>query len=130
VIALLARLSEAEQNAAQVCLTLTEAIDGHPMVAVLRDRATVHDARRHALGKLIEQLGGSAPNDAECRDILARAYDEARGVDSVAGAKRVLQVLNHDLRAEYDSALQNKQLEPAQRSALAGLAPPELPAGA
>jgi hypothetical protein len=38
-------------------------------------------------------------------------------------------VLNRELRSEYDSAVQSEQLEPAQRSALAGLAPPELPAG-
>ena len=34
VIALLARLSEAEQNAAQVCSTVSAALDGDPMVAV------------------------------------------------------------------------------------------------
>ena len=128
VIALLSRLSEAEQNAAQVCSTLPAALGDDPLVAVLQDRAAVHTARRQALGKLIEQIGGSAPTDAECRDILVRACDEAGHAESTADAKRVLKVLRAELRGEYDAGLQSKQLDPAQRGALANLAPPALPA--
>lgn len=124
VTALLSRLSEAEQNAARVCIELLAAVEDESLVDVLRDRGAVHAARRQGLAKLIERIGGSAPTDAETRDILVEACDAAPHATSDADAKRVVRTLRSELHAEYAAALQNPHLTQAQRSALASFAPP------
>src|SRR5512147_2111555 len=60
VIALLARLSEAEQNAVQAYSTVEPALQDTSFASVVRDRRALHQARREALSNLIEALGGSA----------------------------------------------------------------------
>jgi hypothetical protein len=128
LVALFARLSEAEQNASSLCNRMLPALGDAELADVVRDHAGLHAARREALGKLIGRLGGSPPTDAECRVILSDASDAAQHVLSSADATRVLTQMRRELGAEYDAALQNPRLDETQRSALAALAPMQAPA--
>ena len=123
LVALVARLSEAEQNAGSLCASMAARLDDDELAEVLRDRSDLHQARRQALGKLIERFGGSPPTDAECRTILTRTSDAADPADSTADVERALEILRDELGGEYRAALAHERLEEAQRSALSALAP-------
>ena len=123
IVALLARLSEAEQNASRTCTHLAQVVEDDELGGVLRDLAELHTARRHALGKLIERFGGSPPTDRECRTILTRTSDAAEVVRTSAAAERVITQMHEELGAEYTAALKNERLDDGQRAALAALAP-------
>ena len=127
-VALLARLSEAEQNASSACTRMLAALEDDEYADVVRDLSDLHAARRQALGKLIERFGGSAPIDRECRDLLVQGTDAAARARNAKEAQQALGVLRRELAAEYAAALQNAGLDEAQRTALAALAPdPNLP---
>lgn len=123
IVALLARLSEAEQNAASICLHMAAALSEDELADVVHDMGTLHAARRQALGKLIERFGGSPPTDSECRMILPQASDAAELVQTSADAERVVTLLRKQLAEQYDEALRTKCLDDAQRAAVAALAP-------
>jgi hypothetical protein len=119
-VALLARLSEAEQNASSLCLRMLPALtDAGPV----REHADLHAARRQALGELVERFGGSPPTDADCRVLLTRAADAATQVVSADDAQRVLTTMREELAAEYASALATERLDAPTRAALRALAP-------
>jgi len=122
-VALLARLSEAEGNASRICKQVAPLLGADPFAELVHDHGELHNARRQALAKLIERIGGAAPTDAESRVILTQSCDAAGHVVSVRDAKRVLNVMRSELGREYDAALQNRELDTTQRSALADLVP-------
>jgi len=122
-VALLARLSEAEQNASQACAQLAPLLEDDEAAEVVRDVGDLHAARRQALAKLIERCGGSAPTDRECRDILTQTTYETTQARTAEDAGRALDVLQRELAAEYATARQSPHLDEAQRDALAALAP-------
>jgi hypothetical protein len=122
-VALLARLSEAEQNASQACLRAAQIVTTGPLGPTLLEHADIHEGRRAALAKLIEKLGGSAPTVAECRLILPAGSDALDRADSARSAVDALKLMRDELSAEYSAAIDGDQLDAAQRGALAGLAP-------
>src|SRR5688572_11294883 len=70
VVALLAQLVEAEENARRACATVAERLEDESVADRVRADAATHQARRAALGELIEGLGGSAPRADEVRQLL------------------------------------------------------------
>jgi hypothetical protein len=123
-VALLARLSEAEQNAHEVCSALQSQLGADPLAETVREHAALHAARRAALGELVERLGGSAPTPEECRPLLSGALYAAEAATSAEQAKQSLLRMREELRAEYAAALdapEGAHVPPAQRDALAAL---------
>jgi hypothetical protein len=123
IIALFARLSEAEQNASQACSKIAQIVTEEELANRAREDAATHEARRQALGKLIEALGGSAPRLNECREILIRGAEAAASALSDISAMEALKVIRDELGAAYDEAIRCPLLDDKQRASLAQLAP-------
>lgn len=122
-VALLARLSEAEQNASSLCRQMQPALSDAALSQLVREHVDLHAARRQKLGELVERFGGSPPTDAECRVLLTRAADAAGHVVSADDAQRVLTTMREELAAEYASALATERLDAPTRDALRALSP-------
>jgi len=123
VIALLGRLSEAEHNASQICLTAASVLSDPRAQSRVRDDALMHQERRHALENLIEALGGSAPTISECREILASGLDAVALARSDGAARQALHTMRRRLSDEYEDAMRSPEINESQRAALRDLAP-------
>lgn len=123
LIAQLAQLSEAEQNASQACSMVTTMLGNDPFADIVRDHAGLHEARNQALGKMIERLGGSAPRVGECRELLTDGLAAVARADSKATARQALKIVRDELRAMYDAAIESGSFDAEQREALSTLAP-------
>jgi hypothetical protein len=125
-VALLARLSEAEQNAHDVCSALQSQLGADPLADTVREHAALHADRRAALSEMVERLGGSAPTPEECRPLLSGSLYAAEAATSVEQAKQSLLLMREELRAQYAAALDAQELpqvSKAQRESLAALLP-------
>jgi hypothetical protein len=88
-----------------------------------RDAAQTQEARREALGQVIEALGGSAPRSEECREILTHAAQAIACAGSDPGAAMAaLRAMQDELGAAYAAALRSPRLDAAQRASLVELA--------
>ena len=125
VVAVLARLSEAEENARRGCARLAGIVGDETLAEELRDDASTHQARREALVELIEALGGSAPRPEECRVILRDADEAVASARSEADAVAARGLIRTGLRAVYAEALRGPRLDEAQRAAIGALGPEE-----
>ncbi len=123
VIALLSRLSEAEQNASQACASAAHVLRDESFAAHVREHAITHQERQQALARLITSLGGSPPTVDECRDILPQGLDAVANARSDATAKDALSVMREELGAAYGEAIDSPELNAEQRAALTRLAP-------
>jgi hypothetical protein len=123
VVALLAQLSEAEDNAGQVCARVLAKLSEGPLATRVQADAATHQARRAALGELITALGGSPPRSDECRKILDRGIEAAARADSQPTAIAALKIMRDQLSAAYDEAIRSPLLDAAQRASLGQLAP-------
>jgi len=123
VIAIIARLCEAEQNASGVCASVARIVSDEAFATQMRERAGTHQARKQALAELIENLGGAAPTAEEGRQILVQAIDALESASSELAAKQVLRVMRGELRSEYDAAIATPDLSDRQRASLTQLAP-------
>lgn len=124
IVALLARLSEAEENASQTCSMAAEMITDEKLATEVREDAAAHQARRAALAELIEALGGSAPRPDECREILVNASHALARARTDLSAMEAMKVMREELSAVYGEAIRNPLLGDQQRAALCRLAPP------
>lgn len=127
VIAIIARLSEAEHNASGVCASVARIVSDEAFATQMSERAGTHQERRQALTDLIAKLGGSAPTPEETRQILVQAIDTLDRVSDDLAAKRVVRVMRGELRSEYDAAIASPELNDRQRAAIAQLAPEVAP---
>ena len=123
VVALLARLSEAEQNAGRACTEAAEKLEDPSLVAQVLGEVATHEAHRASLGAQIEALGGSAPTTAECRQILPRGADAVAASATGPATMKALRIMQDELGAAYAEALGNPRLDDVQRATLTGLAP-------
>jgi hypothetical protein len=127
VIAILARLCEAEHNASEVCMGVARIVASEALATQMRERAGTHHDRKQALGELIVNLGGSAPTPEECRQILVQAIDALDRASDDAAAKQVLRVMRAELRSEYDAAIASPEVSEHRRESLSQLAPEVAP---
>ena len=123
VVGLLNRLIEVEQDARRACLAGADKLGDTDLADQLRIAAAAHDERRDALAQLVEGLGGSPLSPEECRDILSTGHREVERADDDAELGNALRVMYAEIAAAYADAAGNDQLEPAQRTAIEGLAP-------
>lgn len=128
VIATIARLCEAEQNASEVCTSVAQMASDEAFATQMQERASTHRARRQALSELIGNLGGSAPTNEETRQILVGAIDALDRAADERAAKQVLRLMRGELRSEYDAAIASSELSGQQRASLKQLAPELAPA--
>lgn len=122
VVALVARLSEAEENARQACSKIAEIVKDESLASQVHGAAAIHQAHRETLGELIEALGGSAPRPDECRAILTRGADAVAGATSDPAALESLKVTRGELAAAYEEAIRDPLLGDVQRATLSRLA--------
>jgi hypothetical protein len=127
VIAIIARLCEAEQNASMVCASVARIVSDESFATKMSERANTHQERKQALAELIAKLGGSAPTPEESREILVQAIDTLDRASDDLAAKRVVQVMRGELRSEYNAAIASPELNDRQRASLAQLAPEVAP---
>ncbi|HEX7476635.1 MAG TPA: hypothetical protein VF331_02395 [Polyangiales bacterium] len=124
VIALFARLSEAEENAREACAKVAQRLTDDIVGAQVRDGAEMHRTRRAALAELIEALGGSAPRLEECRELLPHAAQAIASAEyDSRAAMTALGVMRTELSAAYAEAFRSPCLDAAQRASLVELAP-------
>lgn len=124
VVAIYARLSEAEENARSVCATVADLLADRARAEQVLDEAAEHQSHRDALGELIHALGGSAPRAEECRKILLHGPESVARGSSDLESLAVLALTRAELRAEYDQASTSAELDDGSRVALARLATP------
>lgn len=121
VVALLARLSEAEENAGRACSKAAERLVDPSLVAQVQGENAMHQAHRASLGAQIEALGGSPPTTGECRQILTQGADAVDGAESEPAAMEALRVMRGELSAAYSEAIGDPHLDDALRATLTGL---------
>lgn len=122
-VAVLAQLSEAEDNARRICLRVAEELKDRALAQKVCDQAAAHGAKREGLVSCIEALGGVAPDPDECRAILAHGPESiVRGVSDTA-TRAALTRMHDELRAQYVDALACAELDDEQRSLVANFAP-------
>lgn len=123
-IALLAQLSEAEENSRKAYATVAEMVTFEAASNLARDAAAEHEARRLALGALIESLGGLAPRRDQCREVLTHGTEAVARASTETEGLAALELLRDELAITYSQALESSVLDEAQRAAVAGFAAP------
>ena len=123
-IAMLAQLSEAEENARKAYATVAEMVTFEAAANLARDAAAEHETRRLALGALVESLGGLAPRRDQCREILSHGTEELARATTETEGLAALELLRDELAITYSQALESTVLDEAQRAAVAGFAAP------
>jgi hypothetical protein len=120
LVAALARLSEAEENARTAYLPAADKLTDPAAASQARAEAAAHGAHRGALAGLIEEAGGAAPRRDECRALLVAgaAVADAEG-DAALG--QALAALHDELRSFYDDTLASPLLDRSQHACLATL---------
>jgi hypothetical protein len=123
LVAALAEVSEAEQNAVQAFSAVAARLSDPSLADQVRAEAEAHAAHRDALGEQITALGGSPPRPDECRDILTRGLEAVDAAGTDAAAMQALATMRAELRALYDRAMAQPAVDEAERAALARLQP-------
>jgi hypothetical protein len=127
IIALLAFLVEAEDNARVAYAKAATLVSDEDFYEQLESAAGTHEERENDIGRLITELGGSPPRPGECRRVLeveeADLAEAARELDPDHAVLGVLRELREKLSSLYQRTAADPLLSPAQQSAVKHLAP-------
>jgi hypothetical protein len=122
-VAVLAQLSEAEDNARQICLRVADELTDPGRATEVRDQAAMHGAKCEGLAARIDDLGGVAPRPNERRGILAHGPESVVRGESDTATEAALTRMGEELRDQYSTALACAELDEALRSLVTSFAP-------
>ena len=121
VVAFLARLVEAEENArAAYQAAATQARDA-ALAERLGDAAGAHAERARVLGERIQELGGAPPRPDEARAILAHDAESVARAGDDAALVAALRATRADLQAVHAEAAGVPGWDPARTAGLPAL---------
>jgi hypothetical protein len=123
VVAVLSRLVELEHGAVFACAGAADLMTSPELRTRLKQDAALHRERQSALADLVSELGGSAPRDAEARDLLAHDAAAVARSASAEAVLEVLQAMRQELTLAYAQAATTPGLSEAQRAAISALSP-------
>jgi hypothetical protein len=123
VVAMLARLCEAERNACRICEHAAGLVTDDAVRTRVDQQARMHEAHGQALAAWIRALGGDAPRPHETREILAITVDDRGRPTSDLTARSALDEMRNELATEYEQVLSSPLLTAEQHAALQQMAP-------
>ncbi len=119
LVALIARLAEAEENAREAFATAAGQVRDTALAERLATTERTHADRVAAIGAVLSSLGAAPPRAGEARAVLDHGAADVRRAGSDAEVEQVLARVSSELAGEHDRARRDPRLGAAVSEALA-----------